>query len=59
MCGYVAQLAEHWTFNPQVLGSNPNIPKFYQYTNDNFEYNLYFKYCYHSIFNRNIRPCFE
>lgn len=25
--GYVAQLVEHWTFNPQVLGSTPNIPK--------------------------------
>lgn len=22
---YVAQLVEHWTFNPQVLGSNPSI----------------------------------
>ena len=24
--GYVAQLAEQWTFNPTVLGSNPSIP---------------------------------
>ena len=23
---YVAQLAEQWTFNPTVLGSNPSIP---------------------------------
>lgn len=22
---YVAQLVEHWTFNPQVLGSNPSV----------------------------------
>ena len=22
-------MAEHWTFNPQVLGSNPNVPKFF------------------------------
>lgn len=24
--GYVAQSVEHWTFNPQALGSNPNVP---------------------------------
>jgi hypothetical protein len=25
--GYIAQLVEHWTFNPQVLGSTPSVPK--------------------------------
>ena len=24
---YVAQRLEHWTFNPQALGSNPSVPK--------------------------------
>jgi hypothetical protein len=24
---YIAQLVEHWTFNPQVLGSSPSVLK--------------------------------
>ena len=25
---YIAQLVEHWTFNPQALGSNPSVPNY-------------------------------
>ena len=28
--GYVAQLAEQWTFNPLDLGSSPSVPNYFK-----------------------------
>lgn len=57
MQGYIAQLVEHWTFNPQVLGSNPCVPKI---TNNGiFKYKLLFKYNNYSFFYRNVRIGFK
>lgn len=57
--GYVAQLVEHWTFNPQVLGSNPNVPKIYEYIHGNFKFKLYFKHCNNFVFHWSTRTCFK
>jgi hypothetical protein len=38
--GCIAQLVEHWTFNPQALGSNPSTP----IINVNYKYKLYINF---------------
>lgn len=44
-------MVEQWTFNPKVLGSNPNILT----KNDIYTYKLHIKYKYFIIFSWSIR----
>ena len=50
---YVAQLVEHWTFNPQVLGSNPSVLiNKYDTFNRNLKFNnffIFYRYDWRSI----------